>query len=172
MKSWRVKSVLFLSWLDFESEAGRKYVARVESEPILYHFDVPDTTEFMKAVEDMQFELGLRREDFVSMSYRVSSIGNDTVSMLTSVLMLVIFASLLIPSRKGGMNSFMNKAMGMGDKPIEIVKNTGVTFKDVAGIDEAKTEIMEFIDFLKNSEKYAKLGAKLPKVGQSRAAEV
>ena len=38
-----------------------------------------------------------------------------------------------------------------------------MTFKDVAGIDEAKTEIMEFIDFLKNGDKYAKLGAKLPK---------
>ncbi|KAK8829111.1 hypothetical protein WA556_005668 [Blastocystis sp. ATCC 50177/Nand II] len=148
---------------DFESKEGRKFVATAENQPILYHFDVPDTTEFMKAVEDMEFELGLQREDFVPMSYRVSSVGNDTVSMVTSILMLVIFASLLIPSRKGGMNSFMNKAMGMGDKPIEIVKNTGVTFKDVAGIDEAKTEIMEFIDFLKNSEKYAKLGAKLPK---------
>lgn len=160
-----VKSARFPSRVDFESKECRKFVATAENQPILYHFDVPDTTEFMKAVEDMEFELGLQREDFVPMSYRVSSVGNDTVSMVTSILMLVIFASLLIPSRKGGMNSFMNKAMGMGDKPIEIVKNTGVTFKDVAGIDEAKTEIMEFIDFLKNSEKYAKLGAKLPKVG-------
>ena len=140
-------------------------MATAEDKPVRYTFDVPDPAAFMKAVEDMEFELGLQREDFVPMSYRVSSVGNDTVSMVTSILMLVIFASLLIPSRKGGMNSFMNKAMGMGDKPIEIVKNTGVTFKDVAGIDEAKTEIMEFIDFLKNSEKYAKLGAKLPKVG-------
>ena len=72
----------------------------------------------------------------------------------------------------------MSKAMGLESKNIEIVKQTGVcykyqnmkvyykqvTFKDVAGIDEAKTEIMEFIDFLKNSDKYAALGAKLPKV--------
>ena len=162
----------FPSLLDFESADGRKFVATHENQPILYHFDVPDTSDFMKNVEDMQFELGLRREDFVPMSYRVSSIGSDTVSMLTSVLMLVIFASLLIPSKKGGMNSFMNKAMGMGDKPIEIVKNTGVTFKDVAGIDEAKTEIMEFIDFLKNSDKYAKLGAKLPKVASHPRCDV
>ena len=116
-----VKSARFPSRVDFESKEGRKFVATAENQPILYHFDVPDTTEFMKAVEDMEFELGLQREDFVPMSYRVSSVGNDTVSMVTSILMLVIFASLLIPSRKGGMNSFMNKAMGMGDKPIEIV---------------------------------------------------
>ena len=62
----------------------------------------------------------------------------------------------------------MSKAMGLESKNIEIVKQTGVTFKDVAGIDEAKTEIMEFIDFLKNSDKYAALGAKLPKVASSR----
>jgi ATP-dependent Zn protease len=38
-----------------------------------------------------------------------------------------------------------------------------VTFADVAGCDEAKAEIMEFVDFLKNPEKYKQLGAKIPK---------
>ena len=70
----------FPSLLDFESADGRKFVATHENQPILYHFDVPDTSDFMKSVEDMQFELGLRREDFVPMSYRVSSIGSATVS--------------------------------------------------------------------------------------------
>ena len=71
----------------------------------------------------------------------------------------------VLPLLRGGQSNMLSRMMGMEAKKIEIVKNTGVTFKDVAGIDEAKTEIMEFIDFLKNSEKYAKLGAKLPKVG-------
>ena len=38
-----------------------------------------------------------------------------------------------------------------------------ITFDDVAGIDEAKVELEEIVDFLKNGEKYAKLGAKIPK---------
>ena len=81
------------------------------------------------------------------------------------LLVFIIFlASMMIPrGRKGGMD-MMSRVMGLEPKTVEIVKNTGVTFKDVAGIDEAKQEIMEFIDFLKNGEKYAALGAKLPKV--------
>jgi cell division protease FtsH len=40
---------------------------------------------------------------------------------------------------------------------------TGVTFDDVAGVDEAKTELQEIVDFLKNAGKYTRLGAKIPK---------
>ena len=57
-----VESARFPLRGDFESKEGRKFVATAENQPILYHFDVPDTTEFMKAVEDMEFELGLQRE--------------------------------------------------------------------------------------------------------------
>lgn len=131
---------------------------------IQYQFDVPDTADFMKNIEDIQLEMGLRREDFVPMSYRTAALGSDTMSMLISLAMFLLVASMFLPmGKKGGMNGMMSKAMGLEPKSIEIVKNTGVTFKDVAGIDEAKTEIMEFIDFLKHGEKYQRLGAKLPK---------
>ena len=42
-------------------------------------------------------------------------------------------------------------------------EDVGVTFRDVAGCDQAKTEIMEFVDFLKDNERFTKLGAKIPK---------
>ena len=43
------------------------------------------------------------------------------------------------------------------------MKETGGRFSDVAGINEAKIEIMEFIDFMKNQEKYIQIGARIPK---------
>jgi cell division protease FtsH len=69
---------------------------------------------------------------------------------------------------------FLMKRMGggMGHGMLEIGKSkarvymqteTGVTFKDVAGIDEAREELMEVVEFLKNPERYRRLGGKIPK---------
>ena len=64
----------------------------------------------------------------------------------------------------GNIMSQFRKMMGNEtSKKVEIIKETGVRFEDVAGINEAKTEIMEFIDFMKNQEKYISIGARIPK---------
>jgi cell division protease FtsH len=60
----------------------------------------------------------------------------------------------------GGPNPF---TMGQSDKKFQLEPDTGVTFADVAGCDEAKAELVEIVDFLKNPEKYSKLGAKIPR---------
>ena len=64
--------------------------------------------------------------------------------------------------------------MGVGKSKAKVYvqKETGVTFADVAGQDEAKESLQEVVDFLENPGKYTKIGAKLPKgallVGSSR----
>lgn len=88
----------------------------------------------------------------------------ELVSMLVSVLLptLLLFGLLTIFMR------CMNKGggmMGVGKSRAKayIQKETGITFKDVAGQDEAKESLQEVVDFLHNPGKYTTIGAKLPK---------
>ena len=67
------------------------------------------------------------------------------------------------PNMGNFMEQFRNMMGKETSKKVEIVKETGVRFSDVAGINEAKIEIMEFIDFMKNQEKYIQIGARIPK---------
>ena len=81
--------------------------------------------------------------------------------LLTFVLPLVLMWILLafFMKRMGG------GAMGVGKTTAKVYveRTTGVTFKDVAGQDEAKESLQEMVDFLHNPEKYKEIGAKLPK---------
>lgn len=53
--------------------------------------------------------------------------------------------------------------VGKSNAKVYVQKETGVTFADVAGEDEAKESLVEIVDFLHNPQKYTKIGAKLPK---------
>ena len=79
-------------------------------------------------------------------------------------LPLLLIAGLLFlrsraPGGGGGIPGFGNQ----GQAKIMITPETGVKFEDVAGIDEAKEELMEIVDFLKAPERFVKVGAKIPR---------
>ena len=61
----------------------------------------------------------------------------------------------------GGPNNPLN--MGKSKAKVQLEPNTGVTFDQVAGVDEAKFELAEIVDFLKQPDQYTKLGAKIPR---------
>ena len=84
-------------------------------------------------------------------------------SVLMSILPLLLFWMLLSflfskMAKGGGM-----MGVGKSNAKVYVEKETGITFKDVAGEDEAKESLQEVVDFLHNPAKYAKIGAKLPK---------
>jgi len=66
-----------------------------------------------------------------------------------------------VVSRQSGMGSLMR--IGQSRAKVYVMHDTGVTFADVAGVDEAKQELVEVVDFLKHPIDYARLGAHIPK---------
>lgn len=94
-----------------------------------------------------------------------AKVPDNTSTWLVNILSIVIpfvFVWILfgiLMRRMGG------GAMGVGKSTAKVYveKSTGVTFKDVAGQDEAKESLQEVVDFLHNPKKYSEIGAKLPK---------
>ena len=93
----------------------------------------------------------------------VDATGSIIMLLLEWVLpiaaMFVIFTMMM--KRMGGGGGIMG--VGKSNAKVYVQKETGVTFKDVAGEDEAKESLTEIVDFLHNPGKYTKIGAKLPK---------
>ena len=87
------------------------------------------------------------------------------MSVLGSVIIPVIFVIIMIILILKGIQQTGSSAFNFGKSKAKLLQDDKIkiTFKDVAGIDEERQELEEIVDFLKNSEKYTKLGAKIPK---------
>ena len=96
-------------------------------------------------------------------------VTEDTSSFILSLLVNIGFPILMLVILSFSLSRMIGKAgggmMGVGKSTAKVYveKETGVTFKDVAGQEEAKDSIRELVDFLHNPQKYAEIGAKLPK---------
>ncbi len=119
-----------------------------------------DLTSLIATLEDNQVE------------FSGEIVENSTFTFLFSwvlfpLLMLALLSLLMrfIISRSGGGAGGFGAigSIGKSKAKVYMEKETGVTFRDVAGQDEAKESLVEIIDFLHNPQKYAAIGAKLPK---------
>ena len=102
-----------------------------------------------------------------SLGIKVNEIIVEDNSMITMILSYVVMFGIffifvrLFTKRMSG-DGIMG-GMGGNKAKVYMEKQTGVTFRDVAGQDEAKESLQEIIDFLHNPQKYTEIGAKLPK---------
>ena len=112
--------------------------------------------------------------DYLVLAQRLESMGVKVTRQITednSMIMMVLYYAItfailfvfmrMITKRMSGEG--MMGGFGKSKAKMYMEKETGVTFKDVAGQDEAKESLAEIIDFLHNPQKYTEIGAKLPK---------
>ena len=93
---------------------------------------------------------------------QLSPVISLLISYVLPVVIMVALFSFLFRGMAGKMGGGLGN-LGKSNAKVYVEKKTGVTFKDVAGQDEAKESLVEIIDFLHNPQKYTEIGAKLPK---------
>ena len=102
------------------------------------------------------------REHGVEMDGEIPDSGSALINILVYYILPValLWGFFMILMRRGG-----GGIMGVGrsNAKVYVQKETGVTFEDVAGQDEAKESLVEIVDFLHNPQRYATIGARLPK---------
>ncbi len=100
----------------------------------------------------------------VAVQYETPSPAPTIISILTSILPLLIFVGLLVFMMRQAQGS-NSQALSFGkSRPRMVTGNRPrVTFKDVQGVDEAKQELAEVVEFLKYPEKFTKIGAEIPR---------
>ncbi|KZV53401.1 cell division protease ftsH isoform 1 [Dorcoceras hygrometricum] len=135
-----------------------------------YYITIGSIESFEEKLEEAQEALGINHRNYVPVTY-VSQMNLFQEFMRFGPTLLLV-GSLIYMGRKRGFSvggpggKGVRGLFNIGKAPIiKMDKNSKdkVFFKDVAGCDEAKQEIMEFVHFLKNPKKYEELGAKIPK---------
>lgn len=102
--------------------------------------------------------------DFTGSIERTSPVANFLISWVLPIVFMIVIWNILMrgmSKRMGGMGNAMS--FGKSNAKIYVKAQTGKTFADVAGQDEAKEALEEIVDFLHNPDKYADIGANLPK---------
>jgi len=138
---------------------------------LVYHFNIGSVESFEDKLTHSQQELGISPRDYVPVQY--ASETNWAIELIKSapaIFLIGITAYMLrgmggMPGGGGGGRGGMGGIFQMGKSNAKLIKkeDVSVTFKDVAGCQEAKKEIMEFVDFLQDATQFTKLGAKIPK---------
>jgi len=125
-------------------------------------FKIANDGDFVNWLKD------LKKEGY-QVEYAVEKDNNALINILSSILPFVLFIGIwifIMRRMSGGAGGPGGQLFNIGKSKATLFDNSAkvtTTFADVAGLDEAKEEIVEVVDFLKNPKKYTALGGKIPK---------
>ncbi len=133
-------------------------VEQEEGYEIIYYTGYIEDPELVDEIKTMKNKKGELVEVKAAVPDTTSSMIMEVVGWVLPLVLMWVLLGFLMRKMGGG-------AMGVGKTTAKVYveKTTGVTFKDVAGQDEAKETLQEMVDFLHHPEKYKEIGAKLPK---------
>ena len=131
-----------------------------------FYFNIGSLEKFQNDYEKAEEDCPLGSQ--VPLTFKNSE--NGWVNLLTGLIPIALFIILWIFLMRrmsgGGQGGGQGGVFSVGKAKARLFdkeNDTKVTFKDVAGLEEAKVEVMEVVDFLRNPEKYSELGGKIPK---------
>ena len=125
------------------------------SDQVVYYTGLPTGGDVMALAEKLDSQGVKVKQPIVE--------DNSTIIMVLFYAVMFGLSFLLISRMTKRMGGGMMGDVGASKAKLYMEKQTGVTFKDVAGQDEAKESLQEIIDFLHSPQKYTEIGAKLPK---------
>ena len=165
---WQAGNVASVPFSEFERAlaGGRVTEVVIGDTTVTGKLKVPDQGKTAIVANRVEPELAAWLDQYkVRYSRRVESTWlRDLLSWVFPVVVffgLWFFLVRRLANRMGGLGGFMN--IGKSQAKVYVEKDTGVTFADVAGVDEAKAELQEIIAFLKDPKGYGRLGARMPK---------
>ena len=137
-----------------QKKAPKPIYGELKKATLQYKVLIPQGSDILKKLE----------ENNVAIEVKKPSESSQILNVLGSLILPLLFIIFLIIMAKG-LSAGGSQAMSFGKSKAKLLlgNKVKITFKDVAGIDEEKKELEEIVDFLKNGEKYLKLGAKIPK---------
>ena len=129
-----------------------------------YIFEFGDVQLFQKQLEDTIAEENLRTE--LNFKTETNAFGDILISIVPFILIIAVWIFIMRRMSGGGGPGGGGQIFNIGKSKAKLFDQkleTKTTFEDVAGLEGAKEEVKEIVDFLKNPEKYTALGGKIPK---------